>query len=315
MPQKQTPVFPTFLASELKRIVDDFNNGISDDDIRTKTIKLAPAFHILHTLGCSLIPGEEDSAGKKRILEYFRRYPQTVISGDELMVVSGIKEWARRTRELRVEEGWPIVTGNTIREMEAEGEHILESLGIPSLRPNEYVLLCDTQNTGNAERWKQMKEIRNKSCGAKKKILEFLKLNVLQAVSGEELKYVSGDSKEWARRVRELRTEEGYLIATKMSGNRKLPPGVYMLMDTERQKSSHERNIPKKVREAVLERDKHSCQNCGWSESSTEEWDPPRFFLELHHIEVHAKGGENTTENLVTLCNVCHDKTHKNSQN
>ncbi|WP_323985578.1 HNH endonuclease [Klebsiella aerogenes] len=36
----------------------------------------------------------------------------------------------------------------------------------------------------------------------------------------------------------------------------------------------------------------------------------PRTFLELHHIEHHADGGENTLENLITLCNVCHDEVH-----
>ncbi|WP_139153108.1 HNH endonuclease, partial [Enterobacter kobei] len=34
-------------------------------------------------------------------------------------------------------------------------------------------------------------------------------------------------------------------------------------------------------------------------------------FLELHHIEHHADGGENTLDNLITLCNVCHDEVHR----
>jgi 5-methylcytosine-specific restriction endonuclease McrA len=33
--------------------------------------------------------------------------------------------------------------------------------------------------------------------------------------------------------------------------------------------------------------------------------------LELHHVKHHATGGDNSVENLITLCNVCHDVTHK----
>jgi len=41
----------------------------------------------------------------------------TVITGDELMVVSGIGEWARRVRELRVEFGWWIYSGVTFQDI------------------------------------------------------------------------------------------------------------------------------------------------------------------------------------------------------
>jgi 5-methylcytosine-specific restriction endonuclease McrA len=37
----------------------------------------------------------------------------------------------------------------------------------------------------------------------------------------------------------------------------------------------------------------------------------PRHHLELHHLEAHVKGGENAAENLITVCNVCHDKIHR----
>lgn len=33
--------------------------------------------------------------------------------------------------------------------------------------------------------------------------------------------------------------------------------------------------------------------------------------MELHHVEHHRDGGTNNRENLVTLCNVCHDVVHK----
>ncbi|MFR5760709.1 MAG: HNH endonuclease [Oscillospiraceae bacterium] len=39
--------------------------------------------------------------------------------------------------------------------------------------------------------------------------------------------------------------------------------------------------------------------------------DDPRKMLELHHKQQHKDGGENTVENLITLCNVCHDAIHR----
>ena len=39
--------------------------------------------------------------------------------------------------------------------------------------------------------------------------------------------------------------------------------------------------------------------------------DDPRKFLELHHKKFHENKGENTEDNLITLCNVDHDKLHR----
>jgi hypothetical protein len=49
--------------------------------------------------------------------------------------------------------------------------------------------------------------------GAKRKILEYLIAHVGEAVYGEQLQAVSGGIGEWARRVRELRGQDGYDIA------------------------------------------------------------------------------------------------------
>ena len=60
-------------------------------------------------------------------------------------------------------------------------------------------------------------------------------------------------------------------------------------------------------------RDFYSCQKCGWNRELLPPGDP-RKLLELHHIVAHIKKGENTTENLITLCNVCHDLIHKDDR-
>ena len=49
----------------------------------------------------------------------------------------------------------------------------------------------------------------------------------------------------------------------------------------------------------VLERDGWKCQNCGF-----------RNNLHVHHIVYRSHNGEDTMENLITVCNLCHDEIH-----
>jgi 5-methylcytosine-specific restriction endonuclease McrA len=271
-------------------------------------LALIPAFYLLRDLGSSLIPKQEASAARDRILAYFRKYPFVVIHGDELMVVSGIQEWPRRLRELRREYGWAIASGVTLREMSHEDELRIEEVNIDVLKPEEYILLNSEQDRDAALRWRIANDIRKKNLGVRQKILEFLRENVGRVVTGEELRYVANDKMEWARRVRELRTEQGWPIATRNTGRPDLAIGVYVL-EQDRQSPPHDRSIPDPVRRAVLVRDSHRCTRCGWMH---QQWNPsdPRH-LEIHHIEHHAKGGDNTEENLTTLCTVCHDAIHR----
>src|SRR5438067_482177 len=91
-----------------------------EQDLRPKVQNLIPVFHQLRKLGCSLLPDDAGTAALDRILFYLRRYPHTAIPGDEFMVISGIQEWPRRIRQLRVEFGWRIITGVTAKEMNEE---------------------------------------------------------------------------------------------------------------------------------------------------------------------------------------------------
>jgi len=57
------------------------------------------------------------------------------------------------------------------------------------------------------------------------------------------------------------------------------------------------------IREYVLHRDHHKCQNCkGKSKDNV---------LHVHHIESRKTGGDRP-DNLITLCETCHQKFHKN---
>jgi len=303
---------PEVLRKQLLALISDFEHKLAEDSLREQVLALVPANHILRDLGSSLLNNESYNSGRDRILAYLLKYPKTIIHGDELMVVAGISEYARRIRELRVEFGWTVLSGNTLKDMIEQGEVTLDELSarsIKNLKTDVYALMSIEQDREAALRWNEANVLRKSKLSTKDKILSYLRKNVGRPITGEELRYLANDSKEWARRTRELRTEDGWPIATKNSGRPELEVGCYLL-EEDRQAEIHDRKIPDPVRVIVLERDHHACKNCHWSHANKKANDP-RTFLELHHIEHHADGGENTSDNLITLCNVCHDDVHR----
>lgn len=61
------------------------------------------------------------------------------------------------------------------------------------------------------------------------------------------------------------------------------------------------------VKAYVLNRDSYTCQHCKGKST-----DPK---LHCHHIIFKSKNGTNTPENLITLCNTCHDALHRGEIN
>jgi 5-methylcytosine-specific restriction endonuclease McrA len=139
-------------------------------------------------------------------------------------------------------------------------------------------------------------------------MLEYFRANVGSMLSGEEIRYVANNMTEWARRVRELRTECGWPIVTRNTGRPDLNVGFYVLQ-ADRKAHEHDRNIPDTVRGNILRRDRYNCTKCGWSHDEYNPSDPRH--LELHHLKFHHKGGDNIEENLITLCTTCHDDVHR----
>ncbi len=302
-------------VAAIKDLLDNFLKKLNDKNLREQVRALIPVVHKVRDLGSSLMPRNGGVSGMDRIEKYLRIFPKTLIDGDELLVVSGIGEWARRTRQLRVEFGWWIYTGVTIKEIaEAEPEQIdalkaMLQIDPMTVKTDQYILIREEQDREAALRWNVANGIRKSDVSVKDKILLFFRKNVGKIVSGEELRYVAADKTEWARRSRELRTEDGWPVFTKMQGHAEIPVGGYLL-DEDKQAAEHDRHIKDDVRVAVLARDGWKCTNCGWNRSMLAP-DDPRKFLELHHIEEHGKGGANTAENLITLCNVDHDAVHR----
>ncbi len=305
---------PEALQHHLIELLTNFSEELKKNDLRTKVIALVPAFHTLRDLGSSLIPKTEAASARDRIIAYLKQYPMTIIDGDEIMVVSGIDEWARRVRELRVQYGWWIYSGMTFRQMAQNPDDAKQflDLGIDpnKIKPDQYVLMSTVQDTEAAYRWNVLNDIRKSKLSVKDKIIKYFRTVVGKPVTGEELSYLAGNAKEWARRVRELRTEDGWPIVTKNTGREELPVGVYVL-EEDRQSYEHDRRIPDPVRIAVLKRDGFKCTECGWDYNCPRTNADPRHLLELHHIQHHKDGGENTVDNLITLCNVCHDDKHR----
>lgn len=293
---------------ELQKLLTNFEQELKSDSLRNKVLSLVPCFNRLRDLGKSLVPSTIARSARDRILHYFQKYPAVIISGDELLVVSGIQEYARRVRELKIQFGWSILSGLTAKQMAEENEFPLPNINVTSMGPSDYILLSPQQDRDAAHRWNLANEIRRENISVRDKILKYLRANVGQKVTGEELKYLAKDRSEWARRVRELRTEFGWPVVTQNTGRPDLEVGVYLL-EADRRSPEHDRHIPDPVKGEVLRRDNYKCTLCNWSH---EEWNrsDPRH-LELHHKKHHAKGGDNTESNLITVCTVCHDEIHR----
>jgi hypothetical protein len=311
MARRSKPGGAEDIRQQLVMLLTDFETTLRSVDLRAQVRGLIPAYHLLRDLGGSLLPTDTRLAARGRILAYFRQFPGQVIDGDELMVVSGIGEYARRIRELRIEEGWPIIAGKTANELRdsvGEGELFSNELP-PRMRSDQYLLQEDAQDRDAAFRWRVANQIRKSDAGVREKLLRFLRANVGKRVTSEELRYVAGDRSEWARRARELRTEDGWPVVTKFTGDPSLPMGVYVLARDE-QAPAHDRHIPELTRREVMRRDDWSCRwlGCSWPKGYPAS---DMRFLEAHHLTHHASGGSNDADNLVTLCNLHHDEAHR----
>ena len=92
---------PEELRRKLIELLEQFEERLRTGTLREQVHDLVPAHFHLRDLGSSLGELVEESSSRARILRYLRAYQGEVIDGDELMVVSGISEYARRIRELR----------------------------------------------------------------------------------------------------------------------------------------------------------------------------------------------------------------------
>lgn len=224
------------------------------------------------------------SSARDAILLYLRHNVGVAVSADALSGVAGINAWARRVRELRVEEGWPIESG--VHTVDLDYHH--------------YRLTADKPDLALADAWKVAKTIRGMThLSGKNRALEYLKNLSPKAATQDQIEYVAR-IRAWQRRMREL-DEEGWDIRSNVD-EAHLPPGSYRLASLERRPARARQAT--KLRYEIMERDGNRCSDCGSSP------DLDHIRLQVHHkLPVH-QGGDNSTTNLMTLCESCHAGRH-----
>lgn len=145
-----------------------------------------------------------------------------------------------------------------------------------------------------------------KQVGARAKLRKYFLENLGRVMESSELREAAGGISEWARRIRELRTEEGYLILTH-NDRSDLKPGQYLL-ETAKPQPAFERAISKETRAFVLDRNGFTCQMCGAVAGEPHPYDQTRKTrLHLGHIIDKSAGGTDDASNLRAICSVCNE--------
>lgn len=299
MPPRPRAKTVQYLIDYIDVLLKRFSGEAAGLTLRGKVLLLVEINSRFNELGVTVVTEHHPDArsARERIRLYLIENAGIILDGRELAIVSGISEYARRVRELRVEQGYRILTG-------ASND---PNSGV-ALRPDDYMLVTTEADTDAARRWIIANRIRKINEGSKSRLLKYFHEMVGHIVTTEELAYIAKSTTEFARRVRELRTEEGYPIATRFTGRPDLRMGEYVLLSTERRAAAHDRHIPAETEREVYQRDNNACRICGWNIGRWSQADPR--ILELHHFEHHAEGGDNIGSNLLVLCSKCHDEVH-----
>ena len=151
------------------------------------------------------------------------------------------------------------------------------------------------------------KPAKERKPGSKKRIGQFLRANIGQIVTSKQLRDAAGTSvSEWARRVRELRDEEGWPILTHHD-SADLKVGQYILTGPppEEHEPKFARGISARLRAAVLDRNGFTCQMCGLTPGDIDPFTGRKVRLHVGHIVDKIHGGKDELSNLRTLCSSC----------
>lgn len=151
-----------------------------------------------------------------------------------------------------------------------------------------------------------MKDKLKRKLGARTKLRAYFLGHLGKVLESQELQQVADGASEWARRVRELRTEEGFQILTH-NDRSDLKPGQYLLIDP-KPLPAFERSISKELRGHVLDRNGFTCQMCGAVAGEPHPYDPARKTrLHIGHITDKSMGGSDDASNLRAICSVCNE--------
>ncbi len=108
MPRARRPQDSAAIVAQLRELLASLPRTPPHrrEEIRSEVRRLADMTQAIRNLvRLQLGRLTQASAARDRILAYLKLFVGEVIDGSELHVVSGIQEFARRIRELRVEHG------------------------------------------------------------------------------------------------------------------------------------------------------------------------------------------------------------------
>lgn len=139
--------------------------------------------------------------------------------------------------------------------------------------------------------------------GARDRIRTYLLDHVGEVIDTDTLRSVAGIN-EYARRVRELRDEEGYRILSHRDRS-DLRPGQYVLENGTPQPVA-DRGLSGRLRAQILMRDGSTCQVCGRTVGDVDPTSSGRpLVLHIDHIVPVSEGGTDHPANLRVLCSAC----------
>ncbi len=154
---------------------------------------------------------------------------------------------------------------------------------------------------------KPAKPAKERKPGSKQRIRQFLIAHVGEVVTSIQLRDAAGRGvSEWARRVRELRDEEGWPILTHHDSV-ELKVGQYILtgQPPETPDAKFARGISSRLRASALDRNGFTCQMCGLTPGDTDPYTGRKVRLHIGHIVDKIHGGKDELSNLRTLCSTC----------
>ena len=138
---------------------------------------------------------------------------------------------------------------------------------------------------------------------ARDRLRAYFEANVGVVLTTQNLAAVANIS-EYARRIRELRDEEGMQIKTH-TDRASLKPGEYILEGLERTPIIGQ-GISPQLRNYILERNGYTCQICGSGAGDPDPYNRNRKVrLHVDHIIPKSQGGNVERDNLRVLCSAC----------
>jgi len=141
---------------------------------------------------------------------------------------------------------------------------------------------------------------KSQRSGARGKLRAHFLANLGRVLTSNELRKIAGIS-EWARRVRELRDEEGYNILSHLDRD-DLKSNEYLL-ETAEQRPVIARGISGKLRRQILDRNGFTCQVCGSAAGESSGCELGKICrLQIDHELPISHGGSNEADNLRAVC-------------